>query len=491
MTAAPGRPRAGLGPADWRNLDSAAVRGIVSAAGYIPFRRLARADIRATFGAGGGAGTRSVASYDQDTTTLGVEAARLVRRGGSDGGGVPAVDALWFATANPAYLDKTNAAAIHAALRLDTATPAFDFGGALRSGIGALRAALDGRGATLVVSSDMRTGLPTSPDESAGGDGAAAILVGDDSDGPLLAEYLGAASATEEFIDRWRTPGALRSKAWEERFGETKYGPLGERAWREALAAAGIEAGDVESVVATGLHARATRALARMLGVDATRVVDDLATTVGNTGTAHAGLLLASALELATPGQVIALVGLADGVDVLIFRATDAVVRRVPARSVQSQIDEGAPVAYGTFLSWRQMVELEPPRRPEPARVSAAAAGRSEDWKFGFVGSLDEHGTPQLPPVPGARRVPMADAPATIVTFTVDRLAYSPSPPIVFAVVDFDGGGRFPVELTDVDAEKVAIGDRVEMTFRRLSTADGIHNYFWKARPIPGASEGE
>jgi len=25
----------------------------------------------------------------------------------------------------------------------------------------------------------------------------------------------------------------------------------------------------------------------------------------------------------------------------------------------------------------------------------------------------------------------------------------------------------------------------VEMTFRRLFTADGIHNYFWKARPVP------
>ena len=23
------------------------------------------------------------------------------------------------------------------------------------------------------------------------------------------------------------------------------------------------------------------------------------------------------------------------------------------------------------------------------------------------------------------------------------------------------------------------------MTFRRLYTADGIHNYFWKARPAP------
>ena len=45
---------------------------------------------------------------------------------------------------------------------------------------------------------------------------------------------------------------------------------------------------------------------------------------------------------------------------------------------------------------------------------------------------------------------------------------------MVFAVVDFDGGGRLPVELTDVDADQVAVGDRVEMTFRRLSTADGI-----------------
>ena len=45
--------------------------------------------------------------------------------------------------------------------------------------------------------------------------------------------------------------------------------------------------------------------------------------------------------------------------------------------------------------------------------------------------------------------------------------------------------GRFPVELTDVAESDVRVGDRVEMTFRRLFTADGIHNYFWKARPVP------
>jgi uncharacterized OB-fold protein len=79
----------------------------------------------------------------------------------------------------------------------------------------------------------------------------------------------------------------------------------------------------------------------------------------------------------------------------------------------------------------------------------------------------------------------LADTPATIATFTVDRLAYSLAPPVVAAVIDFDGGGRLRCELTDVDPSQVHIGGRVEMTFRRLYTAtNGVHNYFWKARPI-------
>jgi uncharacterized OB-fold protein len=185
---------------------------------------------------------------------------------------------------------------------------------------------------------------------------------------------------------------------------------------------------------------------------------------------------------------------LADGADVLLFRVTDAITAYAPARAIASQVAAAADLPYGKFLSWRGMVTVEPPRRPEPARVSASAAGRSGDWKFGFVGSKDRtSGALHMPPsrvsmdggaLDDMEAVPMADVPATIVTFTIDKLAYSPSPPIVFAVVDFDGGGRFPVELTDVDPAAVHIGDRVEMTFRRLFTADGIHDYFWKARPV-------
>jgi 3-hydroxy-3-methylglutaryl CoA synthase len=404
--------------------------------------------------AGGGTGTRSVAGFDEDTTTMAVEAAR--------GLGPVSPDALWFSTAEPAYLDKTNANAIHAALRLDESVTALDFGGAIRSGIGALKAALDSSRTVLVVSSDMRTGLPGSADEAQGGDAAAAMLVGD---GDVIAAYLGGASATKEFLERWRTPGDKRSKTWEDRFGEAMYAPLAEHAWNAALKVADIT--DVDVLCVAGMHARSVGRVATRLGVAKTV---DLSATVGDAGTAHAMLLLAKALEEAKPDETIALVGLSDGADVLIFRA---VRKAEPKRTVQQQIDAAQDVSYARFLAWRGMITPEPPNRPEPARVSAPAAERASEHKFAFDG--------------------LADATGEVVTFTVDRLAYSPSPPIVFAIVDFPDQDapagapsdrrRAPLEMTDVDPERLKVGDKVEMTFRKLSTADGIHNYFWKAKP--------
>jgi uncharacterized OB-fold protein len=78
----------------------------------------------------------------------------------------------------------------------------------------------------------------------------------------------------------------------------------------------------------------------------------------------------------------------------------------------------------------------------------------------------------------------MSDVPATVATFTIDRLAFSPHPPVVFAVLDFDGGGRLRSQMTDIDPDEVRIGLRAEMTFRKFVTARGIHNYFWKGKPL-------
>src|SRR2546425_8796145 len=110
-------------------------------------------------------------------------------------------EAVYFAPPDPAYLDKTNATAIHAALALPASAAAYDMLGAVRSSAGALRAALDARGPTLAVSADVRTGLAGGGDERDGGDAAAAFLFGD---GPIVAEPLGHASQSAEFLERWR-----------------------------------------------------------------------------------------------------------------------------------------------------------------------------------------------------------------------------------------------------------------------------------------------
>ena len=169
--------------------------GIVSYGAYVPYWRLPRSAIAGSLGSGGGKGTRSVASFDEDTTSLGVEAARVALRAAPDG---YHPSSLWFSTTEPAYLDKTNANAIHAALALPSSVATVDAIGSVRSGAGAATAARLSDG--LVVLSDIRTGLPGSADESAGGDAAVAIAYGD---GPgVIAEFVGGATSTGEFLDR-------------------------------------------------------------------------------------------------------------------------------------------------------------------------------------------------------------------------------------------------------------------------------------------------
>lgn len=461
------------------------MRGILSWGGYLPRRRLDRAAIPEIAGAGGGRGTRTVAGYDEDSTTMGVEAARLAL---SPGSGAPAApSALWFSTTEPPYLDKTNATAVHAALRLDRATAAYDAVGSARSAMGALRLALEAASPGLVVAADLRTGLPGGPDEASGGDGAAALLVGSETDGPVPAELIAWSSVTEEFLDRWRAPGDRASSLWEERFGLARYTELGTEAVKLALAQAGLGAERVGTLIVAGPHERAAQAVARAAGVAPGALADRLDGRVGNVGAAQPALLLAAELERqpSAAERLIVLASLSDGADVAVFRTTEALAAYRPARPVAGQIAAGAPIGYGRFLAWRGLLPVEPPRRPEPARPSASAAWRNRDWKFGFVGSAADDGFVRLPPSSlDDTRTPMAGATGSVVTFTVDRLAYSPSPPVVFAVVDFDGGGRLPMELTDVDPDELRIGQRVELTFRRLLTAEGVHNYFWKARPV-------
>ena len=51
-----------------------------------------------------------------------------------------------------------------------------------------------------------------------------------------------------------------------------------------------------------------------------------------------------------------------------ILRTTEAIAEHRPAVSIAAQIAAGGSVPYGRFLAWRNMVTVEPPNRPAPAR---------------------------------------------------------------------------------------------------------------------------
>jgi hydroxymethylglutaryl-CoA synthase len=253
-----------------------------------------------------------------------------------------------------------------------------------------------------------------------------------------------------------------------------------------ALANAGLEKAD-HIVLVSPNSAVQKRGKSLVAGTISTTL-----SPVGHAGAADAGVALAAVLDQAEPGQTILVLSAADGCDALVLRTTDLLPSRRQPVAVDAQLKAGQPVPYARYLTWRGMLDREPPRRPEPDRPAAPPSARAGEWKFSFSGSqCTECGFVQLPParvchhcgaVDQLSPARLADTLGTVATFTVDRLAYSPSPPLVDAVINFDGGGRYALEVADADPDRLAVGSRVELVFRRLFTAGGVHNYFWKAR---------
>jgi 3-hydroxy-3-methylglutaryl CoA synthase/uncharacterized OB-fold protein len=442
--------------------------GVLAYGAYLPAYRLGSDS--------GLRGTRVVASFDEDATTMAVEAARSMASAG-------APTSVWWASSTPPYLDKTNACAVHAALRLGSDVPAADLIGTARSTFAGLRAAVAGGG--LVVAADVRVGKPGSGDERGGGDGAGALLLGS---GDVIAEVLGTASESAEVLDRWRAPASATGEQWEERFGFERYAALLGSVAERTLTHAGLSVAD-HVVVTSGNPAIAKRASSLVKG--------DLSTTsspIGFSGAADPLIGLASVLDTAGAGETVLVLSAYDGCDALLLRTTELLTSRRALRPVAAQLSTGREVPYTTYLSWRGLLDLELPRRPEPDRPAGPPSARAEEWKFGFAGSrCTSCGFVHLPPLRVCRSCSAVDEmepvsgqwlAGSVATYTVDRLAYSPSPPVVDVVVDFDGGGRTTLEVADADPTIVEVGARVELAFRRLFTAGNVHNYFWKARVV-------
>lgn len=465
--------------------------GITAYGGYVPYHRLQRAEIQKEFGTEGLKGERSIACHDEDSATMAVAAALNAthNRYGL------ALKGVYFATTTAPYAEKQSETLIAGALDLPETTRTAEFTNTLRAGTTALRAGVDtaaaGSGPVLVAAADMREGGASGANEAAFGDGAAAIVLGGEK---VLAKFVGAASVALEIVDTWRNQGDPYVRNWDERFQlEEGYGRAIPDVIKAVFAETGLKAADIAKVIFP--VGPKTQAILGKLGFKPEQVADSLTAMVGLTGAAHPLLMLAAELEKAQPGDRLLVLGYGEGADALIFEATPAISDFRPMRSVPAQIaNKRNDITYATYLKWRQRVDMEPARRPDPNRPSSPFMHRRSKFNLALYGTkCAACGTPQFP----AQRVcykcrakdqmenyGFRDKRGRLTTYSADYLTISLSPPEIAAVVDFEGGGRMMCNMTDVDAEALKIGQEVEMTLRRMFTAGGIHSYFWKATSI-------
>jgi hydroxymethylglutaryl-CoA synthase len=198
--------------------------GIVSYGAHIPFYRLSRDEIAKAMGRPSMGGEKAVASYDEDSITMAVSAARECVKGVNK----EEIDALFFASTTPPYREKQCASVVAMAVDLRADVSVADFANSLRAGTNALRAAIDAVNSksarlVLVTAADCRLGNPGSELEQLFGAGAAALLIGSQN---VAAEIEGSYTYSDEFMDQWRMEEDSFVRSWDL--------PIDEQIWAEA-----------------------------------------------------------------------------------------------------------------------------------------------------------------------------------------------------------------------------------------------------------------
>jgi hydroxymethylglutaryl-CoA synthase len=463
------------------------MKGIISYGAHIPYNRLDRKKLKEFHGTPVFAGEKAVASFDEDSVSMGVEAALACLDQLHD----QKVNSVFLATTSGPYKEKSSVPTIVQALDLESHVKGIELAYSLRGGTSALLAASPDE-TSLIIASDCRLGAPTGSNEQVFGDGAVAFLVGSGEN--VIARLMDGATIQDDVVGHWRSQSDDFTQNWEDRFITGVFLQNVSAAVRSFENKYEMTSDSFEKVIISGPGHRAYLQAAKKLGFRDDQIQNPLLHSVGDTGTAHAPMMLVAALEDAKPGDRILLLNFAEGTDILLFEVTEAIARLQKRKGVKGHdLIKNSELSYSNYLKWKGIIEVEPPRRPETDRPSAPAMYRNYGQNLGLHGSKClECGTPQFPKqrvcIQCQTKDQMEDyrfvgKTAKISTYTIDYLAATIAPPSFVAVLDFSDGGRIICEVTDCHKDELEIGMEVEMTFRRLYEAKGIHNYFWKARP--------
>ena len=478
--------------------------GITGIGAYVPRLRLERAAIAAAHRwmapslKSAGKGNRAFCSWDEDVVTMAVEAARDCLTGQDRS----TLQALHLASTTVPSAALSPAVLVATALGLSPEVSAANAAGSQRAATTALLQALEQRRPAIVIGSEKPNPLPASMAEIQSGAGAAAVTLGSEG---VLATLIGSASRSVNFVDHFRSAEQTSDYVWEERWiRDEGYARLVPQAVQSALADAGAAASEVAYLILPAPIRGVAAALAKQLGITGT-LAGGFEGEVGYCGVAHGLLMRAEVLAIAKPGEKILLVGFGQGVDALLFEATDHVGKQGGRGLAGTVADSLVTQDYLRMLSFQDRITLDWGMRGEKAGKAALTEQyRAASQLDTFTGGkCCKCGTVQFPvlaycvnaacaaPAGDMAPAPLADEPAKIFTITSDWLSFHPAPPLAVGFVQFDNGARLLMEVVDARPEQIVEGTPLRMVFRikERDKQRGFNRYFWKATPANGGSE--
>lgn len=477
--------------------------GIKLAGAYLPLLRLQRNVIAAANqwfdpGLKGLAkGERSMCNWDEDVVTMATESVRDALQGHPEN-----IGALLLASTSHPFLQRQNAGIVAAALNLGPLIRTMDFSGSLRAGSSALMTALDiatagNSGDILVVGSEHRKTPVGSPQEMLYGDSSAALLVGNDD---VALELLGSQTYSVDFIDQYRGEIEAFDYSWEERWVRDEgYLKIVQDAATPLLAECGVSPSAINHFILPANSQKIATAVAKQLGINDDAVADSLLNAVGNSGAAHALLMLLGTMEQAKPGDLILMTTFGQGCDALLFRATEKLSSAIPGNGISGHLKRGiAETNYHKFQSFNGLVKRDLGKRGESDKQTyLSALYRNRDFLTSFMaGKCTVCGTTQMPKGPycinpecnaadALENVSMVYSKGAIKTWTADNLTFDLNPPAYFGMIEFDGGARLMMDFTDIADSPPKTGQAVSAHFRikQIDERRGFRKYFWKAIP--------
>ncbi len=428
---------------------------------------------------GAAKGERAMANFDEDAVTLAVEAARdCLPEDRTD------IDAIYFASTSMPFSDRQNAGIVAAALQLSEDISSADVSSSQRAGLSALTAALDavagGRvKSPLVAAGEKRKARAASPQELSFGDAAAAFTVGG---GQVIAKFLGSQSRTLDFVDHFRGEGEDFDYGWEERWiRDEGYSKIVPATIKALLAKTGVSASDVAHFILPCPFAKLDQAISKQCGIDPAKTRDNLAANVGDSGSTHALLMLAHALESAKPGEKILVAQFGQGCDALLFEVTDA-ISNLPKRS-------GVSGALTAAQGGDELSQISRLQRTDRAREGHARRGSTSAPRYrcstarttccsassaASAASAARRSSPRAASASARTARPwtprddygFSEKEGTVLSWSADFLTYSMDPPNHYGMITFAEGGRFMTDITDVEQGQIDTGTKVRMSFR-------------------------